>query len=225
MRIRDASHAKKLCCFAAAEFPMEPGAGVGPLAVGGSRRYAEHLSNLGKPQAREISELNHFGRLGLDLFEPMQRFIKSNNVLGRRRSLHLQGVKRLPFNVATALVGLPAAGMVDENSPHRLRGGREKVGAVLPTGINFANQAEICLMHQGCRLERMTGRFDRHAMTRQPAQLVINQRQQLTSGLGLTRVDRPEDLRDVRVQSGQIVPEMTAAPLFRLSVGFESPTL
>src|SRR5665213_2541368 len=102
--------------------------------------------------------------------------------------------------------------MVNENSPHRLGGRREEVSAILPARIIFANQAKIRLVHQGGRLQRMSGRFSGHAMPGQLAQLIINQRQQLAGGLGLATVDGLEDLRHVEIEMRANYTLRTAGP-------------
>ena len=59
------------------------------------------------------------------------------------------------------------------------------------------HQAEIRLVHQGRRLERLAGPLLGQLPRGQPAQLVVDQRQELVGGLRVALLDRPEDMRDV----------------------------
>ena len=47
-------------------------------------------------------------------------------------------------------------------------------------------QPQIGFMHEGRRLERLTGRLPRHAGSRQSAEFVVDQRQQFVGGLRVT---------------------------------------
>jgi len=52
-------------------------------------------------------------------------------------------------------------------------------------------------MHQRCGLKRLTGRFIRHPVRRQFAQLLIHQREQFVGGVRIAVLDGGEDLSDV----------------------------
>ena len=83
---------------------------------------------------------------------------------------------RQAFAVANAVF---APGPIDQNVAHGVSCRREEVVAILPFRIAIAGQAEPRFVNQCCRLERLTRGFPRELVRRQPAQFIINQRQQL----------------------------------------------
>lgn len=52
-------------------------------------------------------------------------------------------------------------------------------------------------MHQSCRLESIARSFIGHFVRREPAEFLINEREQLIGSLGITMFDGVEDARDV----------------------------
>ncbi len=52
-------------------------------------------------------------------------------------------------------------------------------------------------MNQCRRLERLPGRFVRHPVGRQFAQLVIHQREQFIGGSGIAQLDGGQDMSDI----------------------------
>src|SRR5438046_2284671 len=58
-----------------ADLPEKPGAGVGPMALGGRGRDAEDLRRLFDGQADEIAELDEFGLLLVVGGEPVQGIV------------------------------------------------------------------------------------------------------------------------------------------------------
>jgi hypothetical protein len=130
-----------------------------------------------------------------------------------------------------------SAGAFDENAPHRRGGGREEMPTVVPARRvrrSVPDQSQVCLMHQGGRLERMTGRLGGHALPGQCAQLVVNDREQLLCGMGLAAVDRREQARNPfppvtiwrRAAHGVILdirfgPKPLADPCFIVALTFE----
>ena len=64
-------------------------------------------------------------------------------------------------------------------------------------GLVHVHQPEIRLVDQSRRLERLAGLLLNHLFGRQFAQLVIDQRQQLLSGLRIALFDGIQDLGDI----------------------------
>jgi len=60
------------------------------------------------------------------------------------------------LRAATALVGTPAARVVDQNSPEDLRAEREKVSAVFTPDATCLNQLEVGLIGERGRFQRLT---------------------------------------------------------------------
>jgi hypothetical protein len=69
-----------------------------------------------------------------------------------------------------------ATGVINQDLAHQPGGHAEKVSPVLPGYFGFVDQSQIRLVNQGCGLKRMTGPLATKTVVSQPAQLVINQR-------------------------------------------------
>src|SRR5262249_34666889 len=97
---------------------------------------------------------------------------------------------------AAMLLPPPAPGVFDENPAHRLRGGREEMGTTVPVLHRLGiDEAEIGFMDEGRGLERLPGLFAGQPLRREPAQLVVDQRQELLGRLCFTALDRRKDAR------------------------------
>src|SRR5581483_2637405 len=81
--------------------------------------------------------------------------------------------------------------------PHRLRSRAEKMRAILPFFLLVLTQTQPRLVHQRRRLQRMPRRLSRHPVRRQPAQFVVNQRQQISRRTLLPSPDGIEENGDV----------------------------
>jgi hypothetical protein len=76
---------------------------------------------------------------------------------------HLVNLLRGRADLVAAMAQGPApAGAVDEDAPHRLGRGAEKVRAILPVGLGVAAEAEPGLVHEGGGLQRLGGGFAVH---------------------------------------------------------------
>src|SRR5262249_51527817 len=78
-----------------------------------------------------------------------------------------------------------AACPINENTPHRLRGGREEVSTIVESWRAGSHQAQPCFMNQRRWLQRMPGRFLCHFGGGQKAQFVVHEVEQLFRCLGL----------------------------------------
>ncbi len=97
----------------------------------------------------------------------------------------MDGFRKLPTWGWAASSRSTCGGLLDEDPPHRLRGGGEKEPAILPAAGALAQEPEIRLVDERRGLERLSGLLPSELQRRQLAQLVVNQRQQLT---GCTRI-------------------------------------
>jgi hypothetical protein len=83
------------------------------------------------------------------------------------------------------------AGPVDKDLAHRFGGDAEEVAVV---GIRLvADEPKVGLMHQGGGVERVIGPFPGHLHRGQPAQLVVNQRQELLGRPNVAVLDSRKD--------------------------------
>ena len=102
---------------------------------------------------------------------------------------------KLDPEAAAMTAGEFAAGVVNEKMPHGLGGGSEEMGAILKSRVFAADQAQPDLMHQCGGLQRVARSALRHFISRQLAQLRIDQRQQFIGGLGIALLHGFEDAR------------------------------
>ena len=102
---------------------------------------------------------------------------------------------RLPVDQAAAMFAAQfAARVVDENAAHGLGGGGEEVAAAVPVPLfPWADQAQVRLVDQGRRLQRLAGLLTCHPLGREPAQLVVHQRQELRRGTSIALPDGVQD--------------------------------
>ena len=78
-----------------------------------------------------------------------------------------------------------AACLEHEDAAHGVGGSAEEVGAVLPTAVPATDELQPSLMHQRGGLQGLPVLLARHACGSQPAQLLIDQRQELLGGEAL----------------------------------------
>src|SRR5262245_12862604 len=92
---------------------------------------------------------------------------------------------------AAVLFASLAAGIFHEDAAHRLSGRSKEV---TPVGeLLLAHQPQISLMHQGRGVQRLPRPFTPHLHRGQPAQLVVDQRQELLGSVCVALVDSRQD--------------------------------
>ena len=72
--------------------------------------------------------------------------------------------------------------MVDENAPHRLGSGEEVAAAVPSAVVGGADEPEVRLVDQRGGVEGLAGRLGGHPRGGEPAQLVLDEREQVGGG-------------------------------------------
>jgi hypothetical protein len=77
------------------------------------------------------------------------------------------------------------AGMIDQDAPHHLTRDSEELPAVLPHDLPLIDQPQICLVHEGRRLQRVPAAFAAQLPSRPPAQVLIHDRHELVAGGGI----------------------------------------
>ena len=110
---------------------------------------------------------------------------------------------------AAAAPGATAAGDIDQDPPHHLRGHPEEMAAVLPSDLVPAKQAQARLIDQRGRLQRDVPALTREIAERHAMQLVLNEGQQPPEGLLVPIAPQTEQVGDIAVGRVQ-----------RLHVGF-----
>ncbi len=111
--------------------------------------------------------------------ELLDRLVHRHEVVGRRLN-HGRAIGQLDAPTASAvLVGPLAPRLLDEDVAHRPRRRAEEVAPAVPAGVVIADQAQVCLVDQGCRLKGLARRQSTSQRRGQSAQLSIDDRQQL----------------------------------------------
>jgi hypothetical protein len=99
--------------FAAGDLDAEPGAGVGPVAVGGGDGQAEDLGRLGQGQPGEDAELRELGLGGVLGGELLEGLVEGQQVVVGLRRGGLGGVEVDAAALAAALEPMPAPGALE----------------------------------------------------------------------------------------------------------------
>jgi hypothetical protein len=95
------------------------------------------------------------------------------------------------------LLGQFSPGVVDENAPHgRGSRGKEMLPILISLRLIALDEFQKGFMHERCAVQGLPRFFQAQFLGRQLAKLIIDQRQQLLRGLGLTLLDRREDAGD-----------------------------
>jgi hypothetical protein len=130
-----------------------------------------------------FSDQNSFSReLAKTLFAPLltSKYIDSLNVAVFNPPWRIHATARdvirfasRPVQSAAVTGGLFAAGIVDQDAPHGLGGGREEMSPALPSLTGIALHAQAGLMDQGSGLEHLAGAFLGQQAGSQMAQLLV----------------------------------------------------
>jgi Tfp pilus assembly protein PilN len=179
----------------------EPGAGKSPGAVGGAPGDAQKIGCLLLGQAGEETQLDQFGSLGIVLREVGQGLIECEEIVRGQRfgELDLLDVNALPS--ATAFLSVLATRVFDEDTPHGLGGGGEEMLLTFPFPVWGVHQPQPGFVDQGSGLQSLSRGFVGKLVSRQSAQFVVQQRQQLLSGAGIiTPFHRGHDAR-IQIES------------------------
>jgi hypothetical protein len=86
--------------------------------------------------------------------------------------------------------------VIDEDATHHLRRHAEEVGAILPDHALLSNQAQIRLMNQGRRLQRVARMLLTQVPGGAPSQFLLDQRQEIVTRLDVPSSPRPEEDAD-----------------------------
>src|SRR5262249_36313373 len=90
------------------------------------------------------------------------------------------------------------SGVLDQNAPHGLCcGGKEMAAAVPVLGFLVINQAQVRFMHQRGRLKCLPWLLLGQSLSRELAQLVVDQRQELLGGVRAALLDVGQNVREV----------------------------
>lgn len=181
------------------DLPIQPGLGKGPVALRRPRRQAGDLRHTGQRQPGETVQLHYVRDGGIGLGQFREGLIQSEQVIQHNADLHRQirlfevvraGLKPAPTISGTPLAkGLLSSGALDEDAAHGLGGGREEMLAAVPALWLMSDEPEIGFVNQSRGLQRLSGLFVGQLLCGQETQLLVDQGQKLSRGIGIPLLD------------------------------------
>ena len=164
------------------------------MALGGALADFHSRSSLLDGESCEVAELHKSRLLRIPGSEEVERFVDGQQFVLGLRSGDLDLIHVHPRHRPAAAEGMSPAGSLDQDPPHRLGGGAEKMGAIFE---NLITETQPCLMDEGGRLERVALLFARHLGGSKLAELSVDQRDQIAGGVVLTAADGMKQERHV----------------------------
>lgn len=157
---------------------IQPRFGEAPLTFDRARRAAEHTRGFFDRESGEEAKLDDANLIRILNGKPLERFVDGQNV-GDACVVRLVGgdVERHEHRPATALLCVPGARVVDEDSTHDLADDPEELRAVLPGRPPLVHQAQVGFVHQRRRIERVIAVLAAKLARGDPPALVIDERQ------------------------------------------------
>jgi hypothetical protein len=167
------------------------------VAVSRHARDPQRLGRLLDRQAGEVAELYQLGLGRLAGRELRQRLVDGQDVLGGARVGGGDPAEVAAVQAAASLGRVLAARILDEDATHGLGRRGEEVAPAVPARVGRADQAEVRLVDQGGGLQRLPGPLPGQPRGGEPAQLVVDEREQRVGGPGVAVPDRRQDPRHV----------------------------
>jgi hypothetical protein len=126
-------------------------------------------------ESREIAKLHQLRSARVDFGQAIQRLVHLQQFVVRHRRLNINVIKVHLFEVAAVFYALPAARILDQDTPHVLRDG----GKEMPLAVPFiaAAKPHIRFVHKGSGLQRLPGRLARQFPRCQLPQIAVDSRQ------------------------------------------------
>jgi len=152
----------------------EPGASHGPVALDGSRGYAEFEGDLFEGEAGKEMHLEDIGLPWIECGEAGESFVDGQDVCGGVvGSLdHLFDESDLNLSVSALSCAMGSC-VIDEDVTHDVGGQAEDAGAILPHGIGFADEPQVGLIDESSGLEGVVAALEAHLHHCQLMQLLV----------------------------------------------------
>src|SRR5262249_14229881 len=164
------------------ELPQQPHLRKPPVPHDGIGRDVQGRRRFLNAQAAEKPHLDHLTLPRINLRQRVQRIVERHEILLGLCCHYQRLIERHPLRATTSLLVIPRSSRVDEHAPHRARSHGKKVRAILPLNLVDVDQPKVSLVYERSRLECVTRSLVLHVPTRQTAQLVVHERQQLVEG-------------------------------------------
>jgi hypothetical protein len=95
------------------------------------------------------------------------------------------------------------ARVIDEHATHHLCGNAIELRSILPFALSLVDEAHVCLVHQGGRLERVAGILTAHRRGSAPVKFGVYDRKETFAGIGISTPPRAKQLSNVSVLGHQ----------------------
>src|SRR5262249_36625534 len=170
------------------ELAIEPGPRKRPVALGRPLADAQDGRGFLDRESAEEAQLHQRRGLGIDFCQAREGRIQVDQVVGLdcvvQDGLQIQGATN---TAAAAFEALAVASAVNQDSPHGLGRGREKMAPAVP-GFRWlvagrwwlvADKTKVRLVNEGGWLQSLARLFAGDLLRRQLAQFVVDERQEL----------------------------------------------
>ena len=152
---------------------QQPRLGKQPIPFNGRNGNAQNFSGLGFHQAAKKPELYDATRSRIGSGQVRQRLIDRQEV-NRLRVLEVRHVLELHSHLgARTLARVPGSRVIHEDTAHLLRHRGQEMGPIVPFQLIRAEQPEVCFVHQGRRLQRVTATLAAKILRRATAELRV----------------------------------------------------
>src|ERR1043166_4740736 len=133
------------------DLTTQPGLRQSPIAHHRARRNFHHLSRLLDAQSAEEPHFDYLTLSAIKLGQGGERIVERHHFRGPRLGYQHRFIERDLLRPASALSIMAAAGVINQNASHHLRGYPEEVRAVLPPYAPLIDQSDKGLVDQrGC---------------------------------------------------------------------------
>ncbi len=187
-----------------AERVEQPGARVGPVAIGGGGGDAQHGCGLALAQSAEEAQRDQLSLLRILLRQTFERGVEVEQLRRRRVDEQLRRVELDALALAGPLLRPALARAIDQDAPHGLRRRAEEVPAAIPAvraAILRPQDAQVGLVHERRGVQRGRAGLAAQALGGELAQLGVDQRQELGRGLRIAGSGRLERSRQLQIHS------------------------
>ena len=127
-----------------------------PPALYGSLRQPLEGGNFGERESAEELQVDHFGKLRLDVCQLIQCVADQREVAVRYGAVSDVGVKGGDFEFATALDGGTAPGVIDDQATHHAGRVTHESGVIRKARVLASCDIEVGFMEKGGYTQGMT---------------------------------------------------------------------
>ncbi len=154
---------------------------------------AERLCRFALTQPNEELQLYHFGFGSIDLLEFLQSVVQRQNSFMFEGNWHFDAVEGNPFLAAAMARRLFLACAIDQYMPHGFGRSVKKMALALPLLLDTASEFQPGFVDQRGGLQGLSWRLMRQLLCREPAQFIVDQRQELIGCLRIALSRKSEN--------------------------------